>query len=855
VGRDGELARVREAIDRGARLVTLVGAPGAGKSRLAHRVAHLARDRRPVVVVALGSASDEGAIVAAVASALGLHLPLETDEASSADRVGHALARLGDVLVVLDELDRVVDVAARLVSAWLDAASGCALLATSREALRVTGEHRIDVGGLTEDDAAAVYEDRARAVLPSYAIDDAERTRIRALVRRLDHLPLAIELAAARVAVLRPAAMIEHLSRSMLAPLASADRDRPARHSTLTAAIDASWGLLDPGDREALAALGVFGASFDLEAAIAVLDDAHAARAVETLVERSLLRVEPDGRFAMYASVREYARAKLAGAHADAVARRFAEHFVARCTAWAEGTRTDRALACLDALARERTHLVAAHDWAGEHEPALAARAAIAATTLLATRGPPELHLALVESGLRHAKASGDGALRARARLARGEALRLRGRGDEARSELVTASEEARAAGDARCEIQALVSAAKISTWSGDLADARARLDTAIARADASGDAWAAGLARAHRAWPAVLNHRRDEARADVEHARETGDPMLDALRRRILGLACAQERRFDEAREHCAHVLATYEAHGDLVRESAVLEDLAGVEWEDGHHSEAIALYDRALDRLKRHGGAHVQQAAILSNAALAHVENGDVDRALVLLAEVHEVAPDGGGPRVSCYAHSVRAVALAPSLPDRARDELARARQHAAASDESMQRILARTDAILLAHEARRTADATIARSLLERASAATAAESLDDDEARFARILAREVGGASGGSALRITLAHDGTWLELGSGVRVDLSRRGPPRRVLCALVDLHASTPGKPIATDDLVALGWPGERILVHAARMRLHTTVRVLRELGLEGMLLTRADGYLLDPALQIARG
>ncbi|MEQ1567367.1 MAG: hypothetical protein ABMA64_17120 [Myxococcota bacterium] len=281
VGRRTELERIGHELER-ARLVSLVGPAGAGKSRVAREA--VARLRQVGFEVACGTVRTPVELDRAVVAAL------ETTGSASA-----ALARAGGAVLVLDECEVAVERIAERVSDWLVAAPRLRILTTSRVALGLPAERVVPVGALEPEDARALFLARAAVVDPA---DPA----IARVLERLDGLPLAIELAAARTAAVAPSRLAELLD----APLGVLGG--PGRRS-MAEVLERSFDALPPELCRTLAELSRFSASFDLDdvAAVAELPIATALDHVEGLVRASLLRIEPDDRYQLYAVVRERA--------------------------------------------------------------------------------------------------------------------------------------------------------------------------------------------------------------------------------------------------------------------------------------------------------------------------------------------------------------------------------------------------------------------------------------------------------------------------------------------------------------------------------------------------------------------
>ncbi|HZO15053.1 MAG TPA: AAA family ATPase, partial [Polyangiaceae bacterium] len=328
VGREAAIERMRA----GGGLVTLVGPPGVGKTRLAMEyVARAVRDGaasrgRLVDLVLARSPRD---LCHAVARALGIVLAEPIEE-----RVRTVLAQSKSLIVALDNFEQLVDECAPLIAEWRGAAGDFSIIVTSRRPLGLRDERVIElaplalpsVGSLELDaDAAALFVERARAVRPGYAPLADEAPQIVELVVRLDGLPLAIELAAARMAVMGPAQLLGRIGRV----------------ASLVDAVECSWDLLSAPEQSALAQLSVFHGGFAAEAAEAVLDvpgDAldHLAslRRHSLLTASDVLELPGELRFGMLEPIRDFAAARLE--KENDVRDRHAAYFLRAGASWAE---------------------------------------------------------------------------------------------------------------------------------------------------------------------------------------------------------------------------------------------------------------------------------------------------------------------------------------------------------------------------------------------------------------------------------------------------------------------------------------------------------------------------------------
>ena len=310
VGRERELAEAGELL-RENRLVTLLGAGGSGKTRLGLQLAAEAVEdfEQGVYWVPLQAVADPQLVGPTVAQAVGAKNGL-------AEFLGQRRT-----LLLLDNLEQLLDSAPALAD-LLRATSGVKILATSREPLRLGGEQRFPVDPLPDDDAVALFLERARAIDPGFQPSPA----VAQICRRLDGLPLALELAAARTSVLSAENLLARLE-SALPLLTGGARDVPERQRTLRATIEWSHQLLDEQEQRLFRRLAVFAGSFDLEAAEAVSD--AGLDTLQSLIDKSLVRRWGSGRYGMLDTIQEFARERLEAAGETHTARRHAEHYLA----------------------------------------------------------------------------------------------------------------------------------------------------------------------------------------------------------------------------------------------------------------------------------------------------------------------------------------------------------------------------------------------------------------------------------------------------------------------------------------------------------------------------------------------
>lgn len=367
VGRGEELKTVAQAFADGARLLTVCGPGGMGKTRLVLRYAWSWLGDYPggVWFCDLASARTGDGLLYAVAQAM--DVPLGQDPTA---QLGRAIAGRGTCLVILDNFEQLRRLARDTLGHWLDAAPHARFIVTSREVLSLPGERTQSLAPLSADDAAALFHQRARAAHASHD-PSAEPDATRDLVDLLDGMPLAIELAAPRVRVMPTPELLSRMGNRFR--LLAASGGRPDRQATLRATLAWSWDLLSPDERSVLAQLSVFEGGFDWPAVQTVVtlggSDAEADDApwiidlLQSLVDKSLVTPQLGARFRLLRSVKEFAAEELAregsfpgsgAALARATRQRHCQHFAALTDAQVASGRCIE----LDNLARACEHAV-----------------------------------------------------------------------------------------------------------------------------------------------------------------------------------------------------------------------------------------------------------------------------------------------------------------------------------------------------------------------------------------------------------------------------------------------------------------------------------------------------------------
>lgn len=573
IGREAELAAVSALVADGIRLLTLTGPGGVGKTRLALAIAaRLAPSfTGGVPFVDLAPLRSGDAVPGAIGHAVGL--------VAAAGDADHLLERLRDalrarsLLLVIDNFEHLT-VAAPWLGKLLAACPDLSVLATSRVPLRLRAEHEVAVSPLAVEAAgpeppaaAQLFAARARAIRgDNSSLAETSRT-VSEICRRLDGLPLAIELAAARTRLLSPEALLGRLG-SRLDTLGDAPADAPTRQRTLRATLDWSYDLLHERDRAIFRRIGVFVGSFSLEAAEAVAGD---LAALEHLIEHSLLR-RADGengepRFVALEIVREYALERLAEAgEADATAGRHARYF-------AEFGEAARRLLHrrLPALVREHGNLRGALEWAFAGQDAELAERLVHGIDLL------WLRWGSMDEGLRLVR----------------QVLAL--------PDPPTPPDRGRTLIRAR----ALTAAGDLAHWAGEPVQSRLWLDEALALARACGDPDAKREALRRLGWLTLRLHDFAAAVAfyteALDLARSIGDPHRIALGMQELG-AVSIGGPSARAEPLLRASLAAYEALGDKAGIAQVHLSLARLAFYEGEADEARTLLDAGLAMVLEH-------------------------------------------------------------------------------------------------------------------------------------------------------------------------------------------------------------------------------------------------------------
>jgi predicted ATPase/class 3 adenylate cyclase/DNA-binding CsgD family transcriptional regulator len=646
VGRDAEMAQVRELLGEN-RLLTLTGAGGAGKTRLAIQLAAQLSGEfgDGVWYVDLAPITDPELVPLTVARAFGLP---DQPGRSTMDTLTRFIADR-QMLVVLDNCEHLLDASAALVNALLGAAAGLTLLATSREPIGVAGEVSWRVPSLSlADEAIELFTDRARRVRPDFAVSDDNAAALGEVCARLDGLPLAIELAAARVRALSLAEILDSL-HDRFRLLTGGARTAVRRQQTLRASVDWSHALLTEPERVLFRRLAAFLGSFDLDAAQIVAGGGDVQRyqvldQLTLLVDKSLVVADDSGgrtRYRLLETVRQYALEKLGeSGEADAVRSHHRDYYTSLAAAVDSPAGSDYEHR-LDQAETEIDNLRAAFSWSRENsDTALALTLASSLQPLWQARGRVREGLTWFDSVLTHEVAQD---------VEVAAAIRARALADKAVIDLVLGASDsvdraqqalalARDIDDPAVLARALTACGLTAAYNAELA--AAYFAEAIELARALDDRWRLSQILAWQADAAIAAGDPIAARMVAEEGRDLADTIGDGFNSRhcrvCLGVAQMWQGELAGAVAQFRAVAAEAKTAHDGISEAVSLgHQGTALAWQ-GDTAAARAAADASLEFASEFGGlaASVGYFA-LGNTALAA---GDVETALDATAAAWE-------------------------------------------------------------------------------------------------------------------------------------------------------------------------------------------------------------------------
>jgi predicted ATPase len=593
LGREKELGEVLLLLSReNSRLLTLTGPGGSGKTRLAAQAAG-----------ALGERYSHGVFWVPLAALRSPELVLESAAQILGARDG--LARhIGDqqMLLLLDNFEHVVEAASGLAS-LLGACPHLEFLVTSREPLRLAGEQEYPVPPLVHEEAIIFFASRARAVKPDFEVDEAAH----AICRRLDELPLALELAAARLTALSTKQIIARLEQR-LPLLTGGRRDAPERQQTLAAAIEWSYDLLRPEEQNLFRNLSAFAGGCTLEAAEHVCD--ADLDVLQSLVEKNLLRYSNE-RYWMLETIREFAMGQCDAADADAVRRAHAEWFLRLAERAEEGFVSPEASTWLGRLDAELANVRAALEWSLTADSLLALRLASSLTEFWLSRGSSREALRFLDAAW-----SNDAPMDVRKRALRSFGVLAMAIDDMPK--FVRTQEER----------------LTLARATGDLSDAGATI------MNLAGAAWDMGdLAKAENLCADAL-----------EIARDSGDSYIEALAISNLGVVARGQGDFHKSRSCLERGLTMFRAAGHELRVAWALRQVAETALLQRSFDEARESIREGFELAEGLGDVH-DEYWLLWTTSFLEAKAGDCEDAVVLAGAVDAIAESRGFENLARY------------------------------------------------------------------------------------------------------------------------------------------------------------------------------------------------------------
>jgi predicted ATPase/DNA-binding SARP family transcriptional activator len=601
VGRAGELAEIKERLAAN-RMLTLTGAAGTGKTRLALEAAAdlIEGFKDGVWLVELASLGQPELVAQAAAEALGVR------EEAGRPIVKTLCDWLRDknLLLLLDNCEHLIPAVVSLADRLLRECADVRLLATSRAALRVNGEAITRVGPLSESDAVLLFADRSSAVQPAFRLTEENSGSVVQICRRVEGIPLAIELAAGRARMMAPAEILSRLQDSF-GLLSGGSRSDDARHETLKAAMDWSYWLLTEEEQRLFRRLAVFTGGFSLESVEAVcpsdgLDRDAVMHLLGRLVEQSLVSVNIAGqgpartRYGLLETLREYGGAKLEESpEADDIRRRHAAHFVALAEAAAPMLDESHRLEWLELLDLDRDNLRAVFERSAGAEADTHLRLAVALTGFWDARGGYSEGRARLTSALAH---SGKPS-RVRAEAMRSAGFMAWAQGDfaAATSWCEKSLKLSRRLRDRRGEGMCLQQLGQIAFQQDDFSRARPLLDGGLAIATKLRDERLASLCRFRLGMIALQDGDLEASskllQASLESGRRAGYEEMVVMSLLALGHLALREGRLEEAGAFLSEGLVTWRDRGGPRQIASLIEAFAVLAAARGDAPRALRL------------------------------------------------------------------------------------------------------------------------------------------------------------------------------------------------------------------------------------------------------------------------
>ena len=897
VGREHEMKKLTELVASREKVVVLFGPAGMGKSRLLRELVHQAPAKMNWYCD-LSTVQTEADTIRAILEEVGLAgVGLEDGGRASAEGFKRAIRGLkiqSERLLVLDNCDHVMDILHAWLP-WVEEVKGLVVMFGCRSQAACLGGVRVHLQPMALASARELFVNSVRLRRPGFGQALSQDADLDELIEALDRCPLSLELAASRINVLSPHAMLQRMDQR-LSLLREAGAHAHERARTLERALRWGWDLLEEPAQLTLAQCAVFEGGFTLEQAEQIVDlgPEHDSLSVldwlDALVSTSWLQshisqsLGGELRFTMLEGARAFALAQL-DTHperAQATRARHTRHFLERSQQWEALALTKPGELGLQRLAVERANLLAAARREDTpHEDALKLVYALRWNMLFEM--PCEQSLGLLQEFATYADLNPHcftqwEILRAHLHLARGRHARAT---QHAAHALAIASDHAPSLLPEALLAQATVLAAQDPQ--GALALAQRAADSARLQGD--GILHARALAQAGSC--ALKSFQLQEAHALFDHSlhllRGKAAPFLLSEPLQGLAIILCRQGQLERGAQALEEILRLHLRPCHSAGIASTLHQLAIVRAHMGHAKEGIEALQQA-DALWKRLGFDACRVSGLCHLGLIQLEDGSHAQA----TETLNLAASLLSPNADDLHHA-GLLALGFALSEWTRGDLDQARTHIEKAcahlrphleaDATMVALAVSIALESLAPGTEPLEACTTMRHLdqiilqlcqsdtyfrgVGGVSKAVAQEFLHgpDDapspqpvvSSVFSRLLRGRFKETQRRSECAVLAAHpDGSWFQVGQGQVQDLSTRKAMRYILAHLISLHPS--GEPASVDDLIAAGWPGDKILRSAGAARVYTAIRSLRDLGLEPLLVTIEQGYALDPACSLER-
>ncbi|HUH97362.1 MAG TPA: AAA family ATPase, partial [Anaerolineales bacterium] len=630
IGREREMAEAKKRL-ASARLLTLIGPGGTGKTRLSLQIGAelLPTFADGVWLAELAPLADPSLIVQTIASALGLHEQL----GMSLNELLLDFLRAKDLLLIMDNCEHLVEACAQLADQMLHTCVNIKIVASSREALGIAGEtvyrvpslslpnpDQVTPEALTQSESAQLFVERAAAANPRFGLTDKNAAFVAQICRRLDGIPLALELAAARITVFSVEQIAARLD-DRFRLLTGGSRTALPRQQTLRALIDWSYDMLSEEERALLRRLSVFAGGWTFEAADAICFKHDVMNLLTQLVNKSLVIFDDEGqepRYRMLETVRQYARDKLLEMGESQEARDAHLDFYLRLTELAApAVLRMQDLVWITRLEEEHDNLRAALEWSLERNNEFALRMVWNLHSYWMLRGHEAEGRQWATAVLAQADADPklEGEEGRRQLMLRGYALQalaqvMYSQGDNSHANQASrqAAAAARELGDSRLLAIALGFELSGNLFVGDTKDADTILEEGLAAARASGDKFALGLALTMGGQKSVLSDGdTEQGRRMIEQglatSQESGNRWGYTMSILTLGMIAKFKGDYAEARRHFAACDPMFREMGDMHRVNMIRSELAHIERYEGHYPQAKAMYRETIVEWKRIG------------------------------------------------------------------------------------------------------------------------------------------------------------------------------------------------------------------------------------------------------------